>query len=122
MKRTLLATALLAGMTTTAMAVDFTKVLKTFDGKDFIDQTGAPAPQVLGTVAENSLMQSTPSDSIEEKNRRFFLALKIHEHPKDPNLSAEELAMIKKAIGTYEPIAIMGQAIILLDPASVPKN
>jgi hypothetical protein len=30
--------------------------------------------------------------------------------------------MIKKAIGTYQPIAIMGQAMRLIDPASEPRN
>jgi hypothetical protein len=122
MRRLLLATIFLAGAISSAMAIDFTQTIKTFDGKEFVDANGAAAPQVLSTITENSLLQTAQTDTVEEKNKRFWLALKIHDTPKEPKLSAEELATIKKAIGTYQPIAIMGQAFRLLDPDSVPKN
>jgi hypothetical protein len=122
MRRLFYAIVFAIGITPAAHAIDFNQTIKTFDDKDFIDQDGKPAPQVLGTVAENSLLQTAPGDSIDEKNKRFWLAFKIHQTPKDPNLTAEEVSMIKKAIGTYQPIAIMGQALRLIDPGSVPKN
>lgn len=123
MKTLLAAIVVTIALAAPARAIDFTQAIKTFDGKDFIDaSTGQPAPQKLGTVAENSLLQTAQGDTIDEKNKRFWLALKIHDTPKDPNLSSEEIAMIKKAIGTYQPTAIMGQAFRLLDPASAPKN
>jgi hypothetical protein len=122
MRRSFLATIFLAGIASPALAIDFTQSIKTFDGKDFMNADGSPAPQVLGTIAENSLLQTAQSDTIDEKNKRFWLALKIHQTPKNPTLSAEDLAAIKKAIGTYQPIAIMGQALRLMDPASAPSN
>jgi hypothetical protein len=120
--RLLLAAILVFGTMGAAHAIDFTQHILTFEGKDFTGPDGKPAPQVLGTIAENSLLQTGQADTIEEKNRRFFLALKIHEHPKDPDLSAEDISVLKKAIGTYQPTAIMGQAFRLIDPASMPKN
>jgi hypothetical protein len=122
MRRLLLAAIFLVGAAGAAMAVDFSQIVKTFDGKDFTNPDGTPAPQVLGTIVENSLAQSTPNDTIAEKQSRFWLMLKIHEHAKNPDLSSEDLSVIKKAIGTYQPIAIMGQALRLIDPTSVPKN
>jgi hypothetical protein len=121
MKKTILAAAFSLALIAPAFAIDFSQELLTFDGKSFVDQSGQPAPQILGTVAENSLLQTAQGDAIDDKNKRFWLALRIHEHPKDANLSAEDIAMLKKAIGTYQPIAIMGQAIRLIDPASAPK-
>jgi hypothetical protein len=122
MRRLLLVTALSIATIGAAKAIDFNQTIKTFDGKDFVDANGHPAPQKLGTIAENSLLQTAQGDTIDEKNKRFWLALKIHNTPKDPNLTTEDIAVIKKAIGTYQPTAIMGQAFRLLDPASEPKN
>jgi hypothetical protein len=120
-KKTILAATFSLALIAPALAIDFSQELLTFDGKSFVDQSGQPAPQILGTVAENSLLQTAQGDTIDDKNRRFWLAEKIHSHPKDANMSAEEIALVKKAIGTYQPIAIMGQAIRLIDPASAPK-
>jgi hypothetical protein len=122
MRPLLLATAFLIAAAPAAMAVDFTQTIKTFDGSDFIGSDGKPAPQLLGNIVENSLLTTSQSDTIEDKNRRFFLALKIHGHPIDPPLTAEDLTVIKRAVGTYQPTAIMGQSLLLLDPASAPKN
>jgi hypothetical protein len=122
MKKLVCAAIFLIATAPAALAVDFTQIIKTFDGKDFIGADGQPAPQVLGTVVENSLLATSQTDTIEEKNKRFWLALKIHDTPKDPQLTAEDLAMIKKAVGTYQSTAIMGQALRLIDPASGPKN
>ena len=122
MRRLLLVTALLVATIGAAQAIDFTQEIHTFDGGSFMGPDGKPAPQKLGTIAENSLLQTAQGDTIEEKNKRFWLALKIHNTPKDPNLTTEDIAVIKKAIGTYQPVAVMGQAFRLLDPASEPKN
>jgi hypothetical protein len=105
---------------TSAHAIDFTQTIKTFDGKEFIDNDGKPVPIVLGTVIENSLLAAGQNDPIEEKNR-FWLALKIHEKAKNYAPTPDEIVLIKKAL-TVQPLTIMGQAIRIIDPTYVPSD
>ncbi len=101
-----------------AMAIDFNQTIKTFDGKEFVDQEGKAAPQRLGTIVENSLLAS--ADNEIERAKRFWLAEKIHRAPKDPELSPDEIVLIKKAL-IVQPLPVWGQAIRLIDPTFKPQ-
>ena len=122
MRRLLLATTFLICAAGSALAIDFNQEIKSFDDKTFIDQNGAPAPQILGTIAENTLLNPPNGTGDDEKKKRFWLALKLHEHRKDPDLTIEELALLKKSFAENPSLAIMGQGMRLIDPNFVPKN
>ena len=113
MKKTILAVALAMLMATPALAIDFTQTVKSFDGKDFTDETGKPVPQVLGTLIENSLLAMPGSQ--DEKNKNFWLAMKLHNTKGDYQPSPDEVVLMKKALGQL-PTALMGQATLLIDP------
>ena len=69
----------------------------------------------LATV--NALMASDPNDnpSGEEKAKRFTLGMKIHSASEPVDVSAEDVALIKKLIGkVYTPL-VVGRAYELLE-------
>ena len=117
MKRTILTAAiLLAGAIGAAEAADFKSQIKGLDGKPIPVSETDKTPVTLGSIAEVALLapggveNSTP----EEKARRFFLALKIHEGKGD-RLTVEELALVKRVIGQIYGPLIYGRAVELID-------
>ena len=106
-----------------AMAIDFTRPMTTLDGKPFKDPSGQITDVTLAVIAENALLQAYSDEtnlSGEDKIKRYTLARKIADNPKT-ELSAEEIALLKKLIAkSYNPL-ITGQSWKMLDPASVPK-
>jgi hypothetical protein len=123
MKRLLIVATVLA-MSTPALALDFTTKLTTLDGADLQDQQGKPDPTSLAKVAENALLTVYPDEATDPKREmesahRYGVAKTIHDNPKDPKLSIEDLALVKKLIlKAYAPL-IGGQAAQLIDPSLV---
>jgi hypothetical protein len=123
--KTLLRTFLVAAaiaVATPALAVDFAAPINNLDGtpmqKD--DKTVLTLDDVA-SIALLSSYQDEPNLEGVEKNKRFWLAKKIHDQRKDPVLTADEIALIKRLIAkAYNPL-VVGQAWTILDPASVPK-
>jgi len=107
-----------------ALAIDFTAPMVDLDGNPFTNDKGQPVGATLGSVAENALLAAYPDEGSlpgEEKVKRFVLARKIHE-AKNVELSAEDVALIKKLIAKdFAGSLVTGEAWSLLDPASVPK-
>lgn len=99
-----------------ASAVDFKAEIRGLDGKPIPVSETDKTPVTLGSVAEVALLaaggieNSTP----EEKARRFFLALKIHEGRGD-TLTLDELALVKRVIGSVYGPLIYGRAVELLE-------
>ena len=123
--KTLLRTFLVAAaiaVTTPALAVDFAAPINNLDGtpmrKD--DKTVLTLDEVASTALLSSYQDESNLDGV-EKNKRFWLAKKIHDQRKDPVLTADEITLIKRLIAkAYNPL-VVGQAWTILDPASVPK-
>ena len=103
-----------------AFAVDFTQQITQFDGSDLMGTDGKPTRLTLESVAENALLakyQDEPNLSGEEQMRRFSLARKIHDQTKDPALTPEDLALIKKLVAkVYGPL-VVGEVWTELDKA-----
>ena len=119
--RIFLAAAAIA-VATPALAVDFAAPINNFDGtpmrKD--DKTILTLEETVTTALLSSYPDEQSLDGV-EKNKRFWLAKKIHDQRKDPVLTADEIALIKRLIAkAYNPL-VVGQAWTILDPASVPK-
>ena len=122
MKKTILAAAFSLALIAPAFAIDFSAEIKTFDGKSFTDQSGAPSPVILGNVIESMLLNPPQGTAEDEKKRRFWLSLKLHEHRKDPDLTNDELKMVRKAAFEYPVLSVAGQAARLVDPEFVDPN
>lgn len=104
---------------TPALAVDFAKPITQIDGKTALRDEEKNIV-TLGSVAENALLakyQDEPNLAGEEQMKRFSLARKIHDQRKDPSLTPEELALIKKLVAkVYGPL-VVGEVWTELDKA-----
>lgn len=113
----------LAMLTTPALAIDFKAEMTAIDGKAIPADPGKPEALTLQRVCEDALIASYPDEQTlpsDEKNRRFWLAIKIHGG--EQNLSADEITMLKKVIGKgYGPL-VVGRAFGMLDPNSIPPG
>ena len=99
------------------MQIDVTQELKTLSGAPIpVDETREPF--TLRAVCVNVLLgQAADERGItgEEKFKRYELARKIYNEDK-PELSVEDLALLKKLIGAgYAPL-VVGQAWQMIDP------
>lgn len=123
MKRTILAAAILLAGITAAAAVDFTTTIKGLDGKPIPTSETDKTPVTLGSIAEVALIAPGGAEPLtpEEKTRRFFLAIKIHEGKGD-RLTVEELALVKKVIGAVYGPLIYGRAVELIDGTKPPET
>ncbi len=101
-----------------AKALDFNVTIKTIEGKDFTDAEGKAVPMMLKTLVVNSLLANDQQASLsgEEKVKRYILAQRIYASPKDPDLTVDDLKLIKDMIGKYQPTALAAPAILMLDP------
>ena len=123
MKKIILAALVLVASGGSALAVDFASPMNMIDGKTPM-RNEDKSIVTLGEVSENALLATFPDEQSlagEEKMKRFALARKIHEQRKDPVLTAEDIALLKKLIGKAYNALVVGQAYGLLDPASVAK-
>lgn len=105
-----------------ALAADFSATINNLDGSSMKkeDKSSLTLEEVATTALLSSYQDEQALDGV-EKNKRFWLAKKIHDKPKDPVLTADEIALIKRLVAkAYNPL-VVGQAWTLLDPASVPK-
>lgn len=101
-----------------ASAVDFKAEIRGLDGKPIPASETDKTPVTLGSIAEVALISPGGLETLtpDEKSRRFFLALKIHEGKGD-RLTVEELALVKKAIGAVYGPLVYGRAVELIDGA-----
>lgn len=105
-----------------AHAIDFDATITQIDGMPFPD--GKPEDSQLRKVVVNALLAQYPDEQNLEppkKMERYFLAKKIQESRGDLQLTAEETALVKTLVAKGYPTLIVGQAWLLLDPASVKK-
>lgn len=108
-----------------ARTIDFAEVLKTLYGENM--KGDGDVDLTLGRcclMALDNAAQGEPSASAEEKINRYLIGVKIFEAERDKRsiaLSAEEVALVKKRIGMiFVNAFVVGAAMAMLDPASVP--
>jgi hypothetical protein len=103
-----------------AVEINVTKPMVQIDGSAFKDKDGKPVSITLRSVVTNSLLgvySDEPALSGEDKTARWLLALRI-QHEVNPDLTAEEVALIKKLVAKNYPTGVAGQAWIALDSAA----
>lgn len=97
------------------MKINTEKTLKTLDGENIKRDNNQDV--LVKDVILNSLLANFPDEqnlSGEEKVKRYALATKVHQNT-DPDLSIEELAMIKKLVGKMYTALIVGQMWEILE-------
>ncbi len=111
-----------AAFATPALAIDFSKTIDQLDGTPMrdTDQSLMTLEKVATTALLLSYQDEQTLDGV-EKNKRFWLAKRINTTRKDPELSPEDITLIKKLIAkAYNPL-VTGQSWSMLDPTTVPK-
>lgn len=91
------------------MKINTEKILKTMDGKNLKKEDDQDV--LIKDVILNSLLAHFPDEqglTGEEKVKRYALALKVHKNAA-PDLSIEDLSMVKKLVGKMYPALIVGQ-------------
>jgi len=108
------------------MKIDVTQQLRSIEGEPLATpETTCPqcgqametSPVTVRQVATGALMAQRRDEetSGEEKVRRYALAVKIHGED-DPDLRAEDVALVKELVGkSYGPL-VVGQVWSMLDP------
>lgn len=71
----------------------------------------------LRDVCVNSLLSNQQEDKEKEKFERYEVFQKIKKADKDGmvDLSTEEIVIIKKAVGVFQPPLLLGQAFNMLE-------
>ncbi len=98
------------------MKIDITQQLVGYNGEPI--QNGASA-LTLRSVCCEALTAAYPEEKLagEEKVRRFELARLLYAED-EPDVSVEDLALVKQLVGKgYGPV-VVGPAWLLLDPAA----
>lgn len=123
MKKTTMLAALALGLVLTApaLAVDFAKPIDQLDGTPMRKEDKTLF--TLNDAVQTALLSSYQDETIDgvEKSKRFWLAKRINDNRKDPTLTADEVALIKKLVAkAFNPL-VVGRTWEMLDPASIPK-
>jgi hypothetical protein len=99
-----------------AAQIDFDAAITDLDGKpEMLDGGRTMTLRIASEVALLSNFPDEPALATEAKSERFWLAERIH-RPGAADLSAEEVALLKRLIGKAYPPLVVGRAIQLLDP------
>ena len=97
------------------MKINTERVLKTIDGKNLKKEDNIDVS--VGDAIVNSLLANFPDEhnlSGEEKVKRYALAIKVHQNA-DPDLSVDDLSLIKKLVGKMYSALIVGQMWEILE-------
>lgn len=98
------------------MKIKLNTTLKGIDGILVLDDPDFPGKKLtLKSKIMTSLLASRPDESDKEKLERYDIFKKVRDAPAEIDLKAEEIVIIKKAIGRIQPPLILGQCFELLD-------
>jgi hypothetical protein len=93
------------------MLYDFSKVLINIDGTEGKEESGKPA--YIKTAFINALLSDPQGITTADKAKRFALFLKLQKD-ESPDLSVDELALLKSAIEVF-PTLVYGQLAAFLE-------
>lgn len=91
------------------MKIKINENLKGIDGQNI-----AP-PMTLKNVCITSILTPTEGDDEKKKFEKYEIFKKLRDAKEDVTLTAEEIAVVKKGIGKFQPPLILGQCFELLE-------
>ena len=106
------------------MKYNLTPTVQNYDGSDVtVGEGEAKKPFTFKDVvvsALNSVDASTPPD---EKAKRFFLTMKVYEHPEAVEFSHDDCAFVLECVRkNYTPLAVGRTEALLNAPATPASN
>jgi hypothetical protein len=96
------------------MKVKVNQKLKLHDGVSPIKMEGNQ-DLTLGSVCINSILTPVQTDTVEQKLEKYDIFKKLRDGKAEVELSVEEIALLKKSIGTVNPPLIVGQAFEMIE-------
>lgn len=97
------------------MKVQLNEKILSVDGTSPLNNPETGRILTLRDVCVNSLLSPIQEDNEVKKYEKYELFKKIRDASSEVELKAEEIVIIKKCIGHFQPPLILGQAYDLLD-------
>jgi hypothetical protein len=95
------------------MKIKINEKLKGVDGKDII--TGTNAAMTLKDVCISSILSPIQDDDEKKKFEKYEIYKLLRDAKIEVTLTAEQIAVVKKAVGKFQPPLVMGQCFELLE-------
>ena len=95
------------------MKIKINQKIKDAEGNEIILQ-GKPA-MTLRDVNVNSILTLDQADDEKKKWEKYEIFKKIKESKNEVELTIEEIALVKKCIGKFQPPLVMGQCWEMLE-------
>jgi hypothetical protein len=95
------------------MKIKIDEQLKDVEGKPII--SNGRAPLTLRDVCINSILSPIDGDDEVKKYAKYEIFKKLRNAKDEAILTVEEIAVIKKMIGRFQPPLILGQCFELLE-------
>ena len=96
------------------MKVKINETLKGIDGVKDLLNSETRQSLTLRDVIISSLLPPVENDKQEEKWSKYEIFKKVRDAKTEVDLKAEEVVLIKKCIGKFQPPLILGQAFELI--------
>jgi RNase P/RNase MRP subunit p30 len=94
------------------MKIKISEVLKNYDGSDIINDN---TPKTLRDVCITSLLSPLQEDDEKKKLEKYEIFKLLRDEKHEVTLTAEQISIIKRAVGKFQPQLIMGQCFELLE-------
>jgi hypothetical protein len=93
------------------MKFDLSNEVKDLDGTTLFRQDKPELPVTLDYVIRQALFAQYLDEKAEweEKEKRYKMALKVNENPKEVDLNAEEITLVKKLVGKAYGANVVGR-------------
>jgi len=95
------------------MKIKVNEQLKGIDGKPIVN--GSNPPMTLKEICITSILTPMEGDNEQGKYKKYEIYIKLRDAKVEADLSIEDLAIIKKGIGKFQPPLILGQCFDLLE-------
>ena len=95
------------------MKIKINQEIKNIEGKQILRD--ANKPLTLKDVCVNCILSPTEGDDEKKKWDKYEIYKKLRDAKDEVTLTAEEVTVIKKAIGRFEPPLILGQCFEALE-------
>lgn len=86
------------------------------DGITVLPQPETGKPLILKDVCINSLLAPVQDDTEKTKYEKYELFVLLRDAGNEVDLRSEQVVLLKKCIGKFQPPLIMGQAFDMIEP------
>lgn len=95
------------------MKIKLTQTMKDVEGADII--TPDKRQLTLGNICINSILTPVPDDDVKVKYEKYEIYKKLKQADGEIEMKAEDIVLLKKVIGKFQPPLIMGQCFDIIE-------